>query len=103
MVGKSHASAHLPPEEITGTHFTVDWMGPRGGLTGYGKISLPPPSWIQSPDRTARSEPVECKYKRKFYLVHIHAMMALILHKNLSNPVIYVIATLFTEQLVAVF
>jgi len=43
MVGKSHASAHLPPEEITGTHFTVDWMGPRGGLTGYGKISLPPP------------------------------------------------------------
>jgi hypothetical protein len=36
-----HAPADLPPGKKPGTHCTGGWVGPTGGLDGYGKSRSP--------------------------------------------------------------
>ena len=38
--GQQHVPAAIYPREITGTHFTGGWVGPRDGM-GWRKISSP--------------------------------------------------------------
>ena len=57
-------SRPLYPRERPGTHCIGSWVGPRGGLDGYGK-SLP--TGIRSPDRPARKESV---YRLSYLSTH---------------------------------
>ena len=44
------------PRERPSTHCTRGWVGPRAGLDGCGKY--PPPTGIQSADRSPRSQSI---------------------------------------------